>query len=123
MLLLHAGAGPAHAAPPQHCAVLRSLLGAQQHVLCHRAHEGNTSLCVTSVGTYATFSQLVIDSNSFGSHAAYSLRQVSITVQPVVRNLQHTLYECKRLEEAVHLYTVQAKYAVASFQSGKHWLL
>lgn len=45
MLLLHAGAGTAHAASPQHCAVLRSLLGAQQHVLCHRAHEGDTYSC------------------------------------------------------------------------------
>ena len=35
------------------------MLGAQQHVLCHGAHEGNTSLLMTSVSTCVTCSQLV----------------------------------------------------------------
>ena len=59
----HAGAGASHAPSPQHCAVLRSLPGAQQHVLCHRAYEGNVLLFTTCAGTCVTFSQLVTASD------------------------------------------------------------
>ncbi len=121
MLALHAGAGTAHATSPQHCAVLRSLLGAQQHVLCHRAHEGNIPLFMTSVGTCVTFSQLVT-ATDFDSPASYSDCQVRITMQPFVRYLQHTVYEFNSLEEAVHLYAVQAIICCGFSQTGKHCL-
>ena len=41
--LLNAGPSVAHAAPPQYCAILWSMPGAQQHVFCHGAHEGEHS--------------------------------------------------------------------------------
>lgn len=42
--LWFAGASTAYTPPPQHCAVLWSLPGAQQHVFCDRTHEGELIL-------------------------------------------------------------------------------